>query len=872
MAEGPSRPRRGATLKHSFLMDGGQLGRLIAQHDWASTSLGPIDDWPDALRTAVALMLQSPVPIVTLWGREGVMIYNDAYSRFAGERHPSLLGSNVREGWGEIASFNDNVVSYVLLGNQPLSYKDMELALNRDGQLRTLWVDLDYSPVLDQTGTPIGVFAIVVETTERVLAQRTIAAERERLVQLFEQAPSFMAVVRGPEHRFELANPAFRRLVGDRAVIGSTLPQVLPDAVDQGYLALLDRVFADGQVYAAQGAPYAMQVHRQAAPVRRVVDFVFQPIKDEQGQPIGIFIEGVDVTDRARAESAREALVALTDAIRDAREPAQLGLLASAILGRALAAGRVGYAHAIESSQVLQVTCEWRAAGIEPLDPMLDLRYGALGSALETGELVAVEDVCDHPLTQSMAAPLESRQVRALINVPVIEQGRLVAILYVHESQVRHWDEQEIALVREFAERLRTAEQRLHGEAALRHANETLEQRVEQRTRELMDTEAALHQAQKMEAVGQLTGGLAHDFNNLLTAITGGLELLKMRLAQGRTTDLDRYINIAASAAGRAASLTHRLLAFSRRQTLSPKPTDVKQLVNGIEELIQRTVGPSITVETVNAAGLWPSLIDPSQLENAVLNLCINARDAMPDGGRITIETGNRWMDRRTASERGIAPGQYISLSVSDTGTGMPPEVIAKAFDPFFTTKPLGLGTGLGLSMIYGFARQSGGAVSIYSEPDKGSTVSIYLPRYLGEADQPGEAQASGDAPRSLQGETVLVVDDEAAVRVLVTEVLGDLGYAPLEAEDGASGLRILNSDARVDLLVTDVGLPGGMNGRQMADAARVQRPGLKVLFITGYAENAVLSHGHLEPGMHVLTKPFSLDELAGRIRELIAS
>jgi len=382
--------------------------------------------------------------------------------------------------------------------------------------------------------------------------------------------------------------------------------------------------------------------------------------------------------------------------------------------------------------------------------------------------------------------------------------------------------------------------------------------------------EEMLRQAQKMEAVGQLTGGLAHDFNNLLAGISGSLELIQMRMRQGRATEIEKYVTAAEGAAKRAASLTHRLLAFSRRQTLDPKATDVKQLVAGMEALIVGTVGPAIAVETVSAAGLWHSLIDPNQLENAILNLCINARDAMPAGGKITIETANRWLDLRTAKERGLEAGQYISLCVSDTGTGMSPDVIAKAFDPFFTTKPIGMGTGLGLSMIYGFAKQSGGSVYIYSEVGEGALICIYLPRHTGELlEGPMEAAAT-DIPGAEDGETVLVIDDEPTVRMLVTEVLSDLGYTAIEAGDGAAGLRVLNSDARVDLLVTDVGLPGGMNGRQVADAARVVRPDLKVLFITGYAENAVLNHGHLDPGTHVLTKPFGMEVLANRIRELI--
>jgi CheY-like chemotaxis protein len=323
------------------------------------------------------------------------------------------------------------------------------------------------------------------------------------------------------------------------------------------------------------------------------------------------------------------------------------------------------------------------------------------------------------------------------------------------------------------------------------------------------------------------------------------------------------------SSVRRAAALTQRLLAFSRRQTLDPKPTDVNRLVGGMEELIRRTVGPGVELEVIGAGGLWPTRIDAPQLENSLLNLCINARDAMPDGGRLTIETANKWLDERAAKERELQPGQYISLCVTDTGTGMPPDVVSRVFDPFFTTKPIGQGTGLGLSMVYGFVRQSGGQVRIYSEVGKGTTMCLYLPRYLG-ALEPAEAEESeGPAPLG-DGETVLVIDDEPTVRMLVVEVLEEHGYAAIEVGDGPAGLKILESDARIDLLITDVGLPGGLNGRQVADAARLTRPNLKVLFITGYAENAAVGNGHLDPGMEVITKPFSMAALGAKIRDLI--
>jgi PAS domain S-box-containing protein len=408
-------------------------------------------------------------------------------------------------------------------------------------------------------------------------------------------------------------------------------------------------------------------------------------------------------------------------------------------------------------------------------------------------------------------------------------------------------------------------------EQALADLNATLEQQVRERTAELLAAEASLRQSQKMEAVGQLTGGLAHDFNNLLTGITGSLELLATRLEQGKLTELDRYLNIAQQAAKRAAALTHRLLAFSRRQTLDPKPTDINQLVHGMDDLIRRTVGPAVTVSVAGATGLWAVLADPNQLENALLNLCINARDAMPDGGGLVIETANWLLDPREATELELKAAEYVSLSVSDTGGGMTADVIARAFDPFFTTKPIGEGTGLGLSMVYGFVRQSGGQARIQSEPGRGTKVSLYLPRHAGDAAMP---QPAAGEPKTRRGDggTVLVVDDEPSIRMLVGEVLAELGYTVLEAENGASGLQILQSGRQIDLLVTDVGLPGGMNGRQLADAALTTRPGLRILFITGYAESAVMGDSHLKPGMHILTKPFTLETLGHRISEIIAT
>jgi CheY-like chemotaxis protein len=374
-----------------------------------------------------------------------------------------------------------------------------------------------------------------------------------------------------------------------------------------------------------------------------------------------------------------------------------------------------------------------------------------------------------------------------------------------------------------------------------------------------------------MEAVGQLTGGIAHDFNNLLTGIIGSLDLMQTRIQQGRTGDIERYAKAAMTSANRAAALTHRLLAFSRRQPLDPKPVDANRLVASMEDLLRRTLGPSVMLEFVTAGGLWTTLCDPNQLESAILNLAINARDAMPDGGKLVIETANAHLDDAyAAQQRDVVPGQYVAICVTDTGTGMPADVIARAFDPFFTTKPIGQGTGLGLSMVYGFAKQSEGHARIYSEPGRGTTVKIYLPRHRGDDEQTEPAMVVSEAPRAGAGETVLVVEDEPVVRDLIVEILQELGYQPLQATDGPSGLKVLQSKRRIDLLVTDVGLPGGINGRQLADQARERRPDLKVLFITGYAENAALAAGFLEPGMEMVTKPFAAEAFGAKVRAMI--
>jgi PAS domain S-box-containing protein len=383
--------------------------------------------------------------------------------------------------------------------------------------------------------------------------------------------------------------------------------------------------------------------------------------------------------------------------------------------------------------------------------------------------------------------------------------------------------------------------------------------------------EERLRQAQKMEAIGQLTGGVAHDFNNLLTVIFGNLETLLRRLPEKDEDDLRRLVEGAIRGATRAAQLTQRLLAFSRRQPLEPKPVNLNRLVAGASELLQRTLGERVAVETVLGAGLWWVQVDPSQLESALLNLAVNSRDAMPEGGKLTIETANIYLDEAyAATQDDLLAGHYVLLAVSDTGTGMPKEVIARAFEPFFTTKAPGEGTGLGLSQVYGFIKQTGGHVQIYSEPGDGTTVKLYLPRL---ATAPGQGESDervAAAPIARRGETILVVEDDDDVRAHSVDILRELGYRVIAAPDGASALRVLETEPQVKLLFTDVGLPGGLNGRHLAEEARRLYPALRVLFTTAYARNAIMHQGRLDPGVDLVPKPFTYEALASKIREML--
>lgn len=726
--------------EHPFLRDGGHMAERIARYPWDGSPLGPIEAWPDSLKHTLSMMLVSTVPLVLLWGEAGVMLYNDAYAEFAGGRDSRLLGSNVLEGWDEVADFNANVMRVGLAGGT-LSYRDHELTLHRNGRAEQVFMNLDYAPIRDELGEPAGVLAVVVETTEACLNRRALEESARKLAFLDGLGKTVSALVE-------------------------------PDAI------LMETTRLTGEHLALSNCAYADM--------------------DEDGDGFSI-----------RGNWHRDGC------------PSIVGHYSLADFGT-------------------QAVTE-----------------------LNAGRPLILRDN-RRELSPAAARTFQEIGISATICMPLVKDGKLIALMAIHDAQPRDWNSYDLEIIREVTERSWAHVERVGIEADLRALNETLEQRVDQRSRQLLQAEEALRHAYKMEAVGEMTGGLAHDFNNLLTVIGGAVDAIDARLTPEQRTDLDRYLSGANSSVRRAASITHRLLAFARKQTLAPQPTDVGILISDLQDLLQRTIGPEIALELDLAATPWIVCVDRNQLENAILNLCINARDAIEGGGVIGIAVANS----AAGSDQN---GEFVKISVSDTGHGMSPEVLQKAFDPFFTTKPMGKGTGLGLSTIYGFVQQSGGQIHMRSIEGSGTIVDIILPRHAeGEHFTPSAARAA-EPDAAERAITVLVTEDEFLIRMLLVESLEDAGYTVIEAEDGPSALAVLAEVGEIDLLLTDVGLPNGMNGRQLADTARQTLPALKVLFITGYAEQSVASNAGLEPGSAILTKPFAMTALLEQVEQLLA-
>ncbi|MCJ8521466.1 PAS domain S-box-containing protein [Pseudorhizobium tarimense] len=1186
-----------ALHEFDFLAADGELATLMKEINWASTTLGAPRQWHPSLKMAVAMILKSPVPMATMWGDDGVMVYNDAYAAIAGTRHPGLLGAKVRDAWPEAADFNQHVMTTVL-GGGTLSYREQHLTLHRQGHDVDACFDLDYSPIPDENGRPLGVLAIVIETTDKVRSERWRTSELARLRAMFEQAPGFVSLMRGQDHVFELVNEAYLRLVGFRDVIGKTAREAHPDLEGQGFFDMLDQVFSTGTPFIGTALPITFNEPDGAED--KFIDLIYQAVRDPEGKITGVFAQGHDVTDRVLAEKALKAgerqsrqifdgavdyvilsldldgriqrwnegarrifgwgedeirgqhwdilftpedrsagassqamdaalkagtahhdrwhvrkcgerfwasgsISSLVDEqgqpagfVKVLRDRTEEHLAAAALneaearLRRAQEAGGVGVFSLDLNTNILSPSPEFcKIFGLQPVDAIsvedvqtlifpedfrvasdpdsrragtapLDVEYRIRRAGDGEERLIARRGEYDYgpegrPIRLAGVIQDVTEKYKAQRDLRESEErfGALAQALpnhvwtarangeldwfneRVHDYSGKSYDELHgngwVSMVHpedlpeaaarwesalssgetyEAEFRLRQAngsyrwhiaravpvkdergqilrwigtntdiEEQRETRAKLEELNKTLQQRVAERTADrdrmwrlstdimlvadfdativavnpawgaifgweedeliglsfmnlvhpddvaatlvevgklsegvttfsfenryqtrhgtyrtiswtavpddafihavgrdvteeraaaeaLRKTEAALQQAQKMESIGNLTGGVAHDFNNLLQVVAGNLQLLAADITGNEKAQ--RRIANALAGVDRGSKLASQLLAFGRRQALDPRVVNIGRLIGGMDEMLRRTIGEGIEVESIVSGGLWNTLVDPTQIENALLNLAINARDAMDGFGKLTIEVGNAYLDDVYArSHEDVVPGQYVALSVTDTGTGMSPEIVAKVFEPFFSTKPDGKGTGLGLSMVYGFVKQSGGHVKIYSELGQGTTVKVYLPRSMEQEDiqvDHGEERVQGGQ------ETILVAEDDDAVRATVVEMLQDLGYRVLKAPDASAALSIIESGIAIDMLFTDVVMPGPLKSPELARKAKERLPNIGILFTSGYTENSIVHGGRLDPGVQLLSKPYTREALARKIRHVLAN
>ncbi|MBR0554018.1 PAS domain-containing protein [Sphingomonadaceae bacterium LXI357] len=975
------------------------MPKRIRERDWSGTPLGPLDEWPQALRFALNICLGSSFPTAIYWGPELLLLYNDAWAPIPAERHPGALGRPAREVWSDIWDVIGPQFESVLETACGFSAYDQMLAMERDGVAQETYWNYSFTPIKDEYGKVAGILNQGNETTRQVLSERRRIEQIERFSELVEQAPGAIAVLHGPDFTYEMANAAYMELVGNRPILGKPIAVALPEIAEQGFIELLERVYRTGEAYRGDGVVVEFERHSDG-PDRRILDFIYQPIKDTGGNVTDIFVEANDVTDKLAALDALRVstegqtfLYSVAERQRNFEKPSEILRFTARAAGRRLKADRVGFLR-VQPEDTVAFGPGWRTEKLPPLNGEIsqDMLGTAVCDAYSRGETVVIRNRSEDPVHSS---PTGADLPPAGIGVPLIRGGQWVASLFVHNSTPRDWSREDVAFVEAVAETtwdsverieaiaaLRDSEEKFraiansieqmiwstradgyhdyyndrwyeytgvpydstdgdswtdifhpddrprawerwqkslatgdpyHIEYRLRHhsgvyrwvlgraqpmrdeggnivrwfgtctdiqeivdarevlarSREELETAVRERTSQLMAAEEKLRQSQKMEAVGQLTGGIAHDFNNMLAVVIGALDLIDRRLEQGNN-DIGRYVEAARDGATRAAGLTRRLLDFARQSPLTPAPVRVNDLIEDMLDLLRRTIGEKIRIETDLAGGAWHVVADASQLENSIINLAVNGRDAMPDGGTLSIRTTNRTLSASAAGEHGLAAGDYVEIGVADTGTGMTPDVVERAFEPFFTTKDVGKGTGLGLSQIFGFVGQSGGQVLIETEPGKGTLVRILLPRdsntrHVDIAQEP----LSKTAPRARAGETVLVVEDEERVRSFSVEALRELGYTIIDAEGGEAALERIAREDRIDLLFTDVIMPG-MTGRELAERALEMRPGLKLLYTSGYTRDAIQETGGLSAMATVLPKPFGIDALAAAVRKTL--
>jgi PAS domain S-box-containing protein len=808
-----------------FLGGGGEMGALMRAHDWAKSPLGPPEHWPQPLRTAIRVLLNTGHPMYVWWGPELLCFYNDAYRRSIGpERHPGSLGQPAREVWAEIWDIIGPQIEQVMTGGGATWQENALVPITRSGRREEVYWTYSYGPI-DDDAAPNGVGGVLVvctETTEQVLSRRQAVQDVERLAQLFQQAPGFMALLRGPEHVFELVNPAYTKLVGRGELVGQPVRAAFPDIEGQGFFELLDDVFTSGQAYSVFGASIVFREGSDGPARERLVDFVFQPIRDAAGAVSGIFVEGSDVTDRALAEAARrESEAQLSEIAALDKSEAQFRLLVRNVTDYAIFMLDPG---GVVSSWNLGAQ---RIKGYKP-EEIVGQHFSKFyteedraSGAPEQGLRVARRE--GRFETEGWRVRKDGSRFRAHVVIDAIpdEDGNVVG----------------------FAKITRDITERLISQQALEEARE------------------ALFQSQKLEAIGQLTGGIAHDFNNLLMAVLGSLELAQKRLPDD--PQINRLIGNAIQGARRGATLTQRMLAFARRQELKLQPIDLTELVLGLEDLLNQSLGPLFSLSIEMAPRLPAVESDPAQLESALVNVIINARDAMPHGGTITLISTS---ERVGPGASDLGAGDYVRLTVVDQGTGMSEETLARAAEPFFTTKGIGKGTGLGLAMIHGLMKQSGGALRLRSRVGVGTEVELWLPaaaRNLAKA-QINAPTETGTSSGSLK---ILAVDDDELVLLNTVAMLEDLGHTVIQANSGEEALRALSEAGAVDLLVADQAMPK-MTGVELAGRVAAERPNLPILLATGYAELPSGEGG----GLARLEKPFGQKQLSDAIERVLAA
>jgi PAS domain S-box-containing protein len=946
-------------MQHPFLAGSSEMARRIREFDWTGTPLGAPAGWPQTLKAMVRLALTTQHPIFIFWGSEHTCIYNDAYSASLGpEKHPAILGMKGHLAWPEIWDVIGPQVELVMRGDGATWHENQLVPILRHGELQDVYWTYSFGPI-EYESTPAnvgGVLVICTETTQQVVATRRLAGERERLARLFEQAPGFMALLSGPEHRFELCNPAYLRLIGHRDVLGHPVAEALPEVASQGYLALLDGVFRSGVAYAASDVSYHLP-RSDGSLDQHYLDFVYQPVTDDAGAVIGIFVEGVDVTERTRAESAlrdsEKHLREREEQLRLATEAADVGLWdVDLVSGTLYWPARVKAMFGISPDVAVSMADFY--AGLHPedldrtkeafeaaLDPsrraLYDVEYRTIGKEDRRIRWVAAKgrgvfdekgdctrvigtaiDIthrkADEARLRELNETLEQRVANALADKKILAdivegtdafvqvadlEYRFLAInnasadeferifglrpkvgdsmLELLHDQPEHraavaaiWSRalsgEEFTATGEFGD---SARDRRHYEMKFNTLRDKdgvrvgayqfvydITDRILDQTR-LARAEDALRQAQKMEAVGQLTGGIAHDFNNVLQAVQGSLQLIRRGSSDHR---VQGWADNALRSIKRGAQLTSQLLTFAREQQLESRPLVVSQLLDDMEDMLRRSLGPLVRLKRESTAADATICADPTQLEMAVLNLAINARDAMPQGGALTIASHTCRLDQHASLE----PGDYVELVVSDTGAGMPTEILARAFDPFFSTKGVGKGTGLGLSQVYGMARQAGGGAFIRSEVGKGTTVTLLLP----QAESVALTIPAPSLPAALDQAhpqcRILVIDDDPEVRSVLVASLESLGHAVMAAEDGPSGLNMLDV-AEPDLMIVDFAMPG-MNGAEVANRARARHPGLPIVFASGYADTGAI--GAAVGPASILRKPFDIGELKTAVKD----